>query len=99
MTNPENRVVCRQPKLDRPCAAETCKPKRSPVVSGIDKAAVIIVLLAVCLSVGIIGIVAAWDFAQFIINFWLNPAKRSLLIIPGMATIWVILRWKKLAAS
>ena len=99
MTNIEDRVVHSQPKLDRQCTTGTCKPERSSVVSGIDKAAVIIVLLAACLSVGILGIMAALDFTQLITNFWTNPTERWLLIILGVALVWVILRWKKLAAS
>jgi hypothetical protein len=99
MIDIENRVVYSQPKLDRHCTAGISKPKRSSVVSGIDKAAVIIVLLAACLSVGIMGIVAALNFAQFITNSWANPTERWLLIILGMAIIWVVFRWKKLAAS
>ncbi len=64
----------------------------------IDMAAMLVALVGVCLFIGIMVVMAFWDFAKLVSSHWSKPQDRWLVIIVGLAIVWIAVRWKKLSA-
>ena len=63
----------------------------------IDMAAMLIALVGVCLFFGVIIVRAVIDFAGLVSSYWTNSEHRWLVIILGLAVIWIAARWKQIS--
>ena len=65
------------------------------ILGRIDLVAIVVTLLGICL-LALAGIVTAMiGVAKLISGLWSNPIYRWLIIILGVAMVWVAVRWKK----
>lgn len=64
-------------------------------MSRIDLAAIVITLLGTSL-LGVVAVVlAAIEMAKLVSSLWSDSFDRWLLIVSGVAVLWVAVRWKK----
>jgi hypothetical protein len=70
--------------------------KLDPLLGRIDLIAILAAVLGVCL-LGVAGLVMAIiGLARLISTVWADSFDRWLVIILGLALIWVAARWKRL---
>ncbi len=61
----------------------------------IDIAAVVLVLVGISLAFCLVGFWGVYDLAAFLSHRWANPAERWLIAVIGLASVWLLARWKK----
>jgi hypothetical protein len=84
-------------RIEKPAASGQPETNRVSAMRWMDIAATVLALLGVCILAGGLTVMAVFDFARLFPCFWANPQDRWLVIVLGLAAIWVAVRWKKMS--
>jgi hypothetical protein len=82
------------PGLKNSPASRDGKPNL--IVGRVDLIAVLITLLCLCLFGFLVAAMAVVQFAELISSLWSDSFDRWLIVVFGVAIVWVAARWKKL---
>ena len=83
--------------IEKPAAAGQPEMNRVSALRWIDIAAMVLALLGFCILAGVLAVMAVLDVARLLSNFWADSYDRWLVIVFGLAVVWVAARWKKLS--
>lgn len=68
--------------------------RSTSILSRIDLVAIVITLVGICLLGVAAMVMAVIELAKLISSLWAVPFNRWLILILGMAIVWVTARWK-----
>jgi hypothetical protein len=80
---------------DKPAAPAKLDPALG--LGRIDLIATLIVVLSICV-LGLMAVAKAFiELARIIFSLWADSFDRWLVVILGLALLWLVARWKKLS--